>query len=43
MKMKCYEKDKFIQTDDIRNSYDSYQMLESAKNKEYISQQEIYY
>lgn len=41
MKMKCYKKDKFIQTDDIRNSYDSYQMLESAKNKEYISQQEI--
>lgn len=41
MKMKCYKKDKFIQTDDIRDSYDSYQMLESAKNKEYISQQEI--
>ena len=41
MKMRCYKKDKFIQTDDIRNSYDSYQMLESAKNKEYISQQEI--
>ena len=41
MKMRCYKKDKFIQTDEIRNSYDSYQMLESAKKKEYISQQEI--
>lgn len=41
MKLKCYKKDKFIQTDDIRDSYDSYQMLESAKSKEYISQQEI--
>ena len=41
MKLKCYKKDKFIQTDDIRESYDSYQMLESAKSKEYISQQEI--
>lgn len=41
MKLKCYKKDKFIQTDDIRDSYDSYQMLETAKSKEYISQQEI--
>ena len=31
MKLKCYKKDKFIQTDEIRDSYDSYQMLETAK------------
>lgn len=41
MKMKCYKKDKFIQTDYIRECYDSYQMLESAKKKEYQTQQEI--
>lgn len=41
MKIKCYKKDKFIQDDDIRNCYDSYQMLESAKKKEYQSQQEV--
>ena len=27
----------FIQTDDLRNSYDSFQMLETAKTKEYVS------
>lgn len=31
----------FIQTDAIRNSYDSYQMLESAKSKEYLDRSEI--
>lgn len=31
----------FIQTDYVRDLYDSYQMLESAKSKEYISQQEL--
>lgn len=30
----------FIQTDDLRNSYDSYKMLESAKSKQYIDREE---
>ena len=41
MKIRCYKKDTFIQTDEIRECYDSYQMLESAKSKEYQTQQEI--
>lgn len=41
MKIRCYKKDTFIQTDEIRDCYDSYQMLESAKSKEYQTQQEI--
>lgn len=32
--------DSFIQTDDLRNCYDSYRMLESAKSKEYMSREE---
>ena len=32
MKIRCYKKDIFIQTDEIRECYDSYQMLESAIN-----------
>lgn len=41
-KMRIKPKDRkiFVQTDDIRNCYDSYQMLDSAKNKEYISKKE---
>lgn len=31
---------KFIQTDELRNAYDSFQMLDSAKKREYISQSE---
>jgi len=31
----------FVQTDDMRNSYDSFKMLESAKNKEYLNRDEI--
>lgn len=31
----------FIQTDDIRNLYDSYKMLESAKSKKYMTRKEI--
>lgn len=31
----------FVQDDDIRNSYDSYQMLESAKSKDYMDRDEI--
>lgn len=30
----------FIQTDDLRNSYDSYKMLESAKKKQYLNREE---
>lgn len=33
--------DSFIQTDDLRNCYDSYKMLESAKSKEYMDRNEI--
>lgn len=31
----------FIQTDDMRNCYDSYKMLESAKAKKYMTREEI--
>lgn len=41
IKVKARRTDKFIQTDLVRNNYDSYQMLESAKSKEYMSRQEI--
>lgn len=30
----------FIQTDKLRNSYDSYKMLESAKSKQYLNREE---
>lgn len=32
-----YKKYKFIQTDSLRDSYDSFKMLESAKQKEYVT------
>lgn len=35
-----YSRYKFIQTDKLRNAYDSFQMLETAKSKEYISASE---
>lgn len=35
MKIRPSKKIKFIQTDELRNSYDSYKMLETAKKKEY--------
>lgn len=35
MKIRPTKKIKFVQTDKLRNSYDSYKMLESAKSKEY--------
>ena len=41
MKIKPRKKTKFIQTDFIRNNYNSYQMLESAKSKEYMDRNEI--
>lgn len=31
----------FVQDDEIRNSYDSYKMLESAKSKEYMTREEV--
>lgn len=31
----------FIQTDKIRDSYDSYKMLETAKTKDYMSRAEL--
>lgn len=33
--------DSFIQTDELRNCYDSYRMLESAKSKEYMNRAEV--
>lgn len=33
--------DSFIQTEALRDCYDSYQMLESAKTKEYMDRQEV--
>ena len=41
MKIKPRKKLSFIQTDFIRDCYNSFQMLESAKNKEYQTRQEI--
>ena len=32
--------DSFLQTEDLRNCYDSYKMLESAKNKDYLDREE---
>lgn len=33
--------DSFLQTDELRNCYDSYRMLETAKCKEYMDRQEV--
>lgn len=33
---------RFVQSDGLRKSYDSYRMLESAKTKEYMTQEEIF-
>lgn len=41
LKIKPRKKISFIQTDFIRESYNSYQMLETAKSKEYMSRKEI--
>lgn len=41
MKIKPRKKMSFIQTDFIRDCYNSYQMLETAKSKEYMSRAEI--
>lgn len=41
IKIKPRRTDKFIQTDIIRDNYDSYKMLESAKSKDYMDRKEI--
>lgn len=33
--------DSFIQTEELRDSYDSYKMLETAKSKEYMDREEV--
>lgn len=38
MKIKPIGRFRFVQTDDIRERYDSFKMLESAKSKEYVEQ-----
>jgi len=38
MKIHPFRKFKFVQTDAIRNSYDSFQMLDTARNKTYVEQ-----
>lgn len=40
MKIRPMKRVLFVQNDELRNSYDSFQMLESAKTKEYISKKE---
>lgn len=40
-KVKPIKCDWFIQTEKLRNSYDSYKMLQTAKTKEYLTREEI--
>lgn len=40
-KIKPLKVDSFLQSDELRNCYDSYKMLESAKSKEYLSRDEV--
>lgn len=35
-----FKRYKFIQTDELRNAYDSFKMLDTAKTKEYVSMEE---
>lgn len=39
-RIKPIKVDSFIQTDELRNCYDSYKMLESAKSKDYMDREE---
>ncbi len=41
MRIRPLKKVKYIQTDELRESYNSYKMLKSAKGKEYINRDEI--
>lgn len=40
-RIKSIRVDSFLQSDELRNCYDSYKMLESAKNKEYMGREEV--
>lgn len=40
-KVKCWGTVQFVQTDALRESYDSYKMLQTAKSKEYLSRDEL--
>lgn len=40
-KIKAHKSMSFVQTDQLRNSYDSYKMLQTAKTKKYMSRDEI--
>lgn len=40
-KVKSFKSMRFIQTDALRNSYDSFKMLQTAKSKEYLSRDEV--
>lgn len=40
-KIKPIRVDSFLQSDALRNSYNSYKMLESAKSREYLSRDEL--
>lgn len=41
MRIKPVRKESFVQSDELREMYDSYKMLESAKSKEYIDRVEM--
>lgn len=41
MKIRAKRTMSFIQTEKLRNCYDSYKMLQTAKSKEYMSREEI--
>lgn len=41
MRIKPVKIESFVQSDELREMYDSYKMLESAKNKEYIDRAEM--
>lgn len=41
MKIKAKKTISFIQSEKLRNSYDSFKMLQSAKNREYMTREEI--
>lgn len=40
-KIRPIRTDSFLQTEELRNCYDSYRMLESAKSKEYLNREEL--
>lgn len=40
-RIRPHRRDSFLQSDALRNCYDSYKMLETAKSKEYMSRNEV--